>query len=534
MALRFVAWLSVLASVAWAGTAREELVALRAKLAAQRQLGRSSGWAAQLRFAAARRRDPELAAEVMYDVALSQRQTDKKDAAKTLETLLQTHPKVVPWADLATYELARLHAERSSTRQKAIELNEKLLKAGRLDPVRRAQALMGVARLYQEASKHQEAMARYQAFIKEFPDHTSQCAEAVASTGMIFVALKQPKQAYETYLRLSADYPRELEQRRTLLLAVAQAFRASSDHEGAIAAYERLLQDLPQADSRRVQTYTGLAMLFVQKKEEGKAAAIYRRMALDKSISVYYRLSAYRYLFSLHRRSSDFAATIRLAYQIIATEPSRVLESSNIMGELVDALVAEGRVDEAVSMARAYFRLSHLVPRSSSSSRTSSSNDAILAVVRALKAKDGSLRRASDFIAFVERGPEGPDGRAGTADDVKDPLASFRLPSEAQRDRLFAEAARRLVTDPRQLAYLYICWDKPDEALRAFRRYYLQTIEATKVQAAASLLARAMRTLGRPESEVGAFFDFQNYGPKGKDGKPNTRDDLKDPLLKKK
>ena len=159
------------------------------------------------------------------------------------------------------------------------------------------------------------------------------------------------------------------------------------------------------------------------------------------------------------------------------------------------------------------------------------SQDAVFAVVRALKAKEGSLRAASQFIAFVENGPEGPDGKSGTPDDIADPTAGDPLPAEPERDKLFAAAAQRFIGDPYELACLYLCWDKPNDALRAFRRYYLDCGEAGKLQRAAAVLAHALRALGRPEAEVDAFFDFQNLGPNGKDGKPNTPDDLRDPIL---
>ena len=65
----------------------------------------------------------------------------------------------------------------------------------------------------------------------------------------------------------------------------------------------------------------------------------------------------------------------------------------------------------------------------------------------------------------------------------------------------------------------------PDTAPAALLGY------AASLKAAATVLAQAMRAFGRPEAEVDAFFDFQNHGPNGPDGKPGTADDLKDPIL---
>ena len=517
--------------------AREELLTLRAGLAAQRALGRPAGWAAELNFAATHKAEPELAAEVMFDVALSQRENDRGTGAKTLETLLETFPTAQPWAMLATYELARAMSDRTANQPRAIELYEKFLKLPKTDPVRRAEATIALARLCQAASKHAQALVGYRAFLEQFPDRPRQCAEAMAAIGLVLIEQKQPKEAQALYERLAKECPWDAEQRRGLLLAIAQALRTAEDYEAAVPAYEKLLQELPKADPRRPQAFTGLAMLYIQKNESAKAAEIYRRMATDRVLGPAYRATAYRQLFDLQRRVGEHAGVIRLAYDLIAAQPSTILQSGNVLGELVDALVNEGREDDALAMAKAQVRLAYLAAATSAYSSGSGSGpagvsqDAIFAVVRALKAKEGSLRTASRFIAFLEHGPEGPDGILGTADDLKDPTADYQLPADAERDKAFAAAAQRFVGEPYELAFLYLCWDKPNDALRALRRYYLECGEAGKLQRAASLLAQAMRAMGRPEAEVDAFFDFQNLGPNGKDGKPKTKDDLKDPIL---
>ena len=516
-------------SGAWGGSARDELVALRAKLASQRLIGRSSGWAAELSFAKAHKKDAALAAEVMYDVGVSQRERDSSQAATTFAALLEAHPEVQPWAALAAYELAREQADHSSTRAKAIASYETFLTSKHPDPLRNAQAVLSLGRLYQAAAKPAEAAARYQAFLAQFPDDVRGCAEALAALGVLAVEQKEPARAYATYGTLKKRYPWAVEARRGLLLAIAQAFRTADDREAAIEVHEKLLADLPAADPRRVQVYTGLAMLHAQAKDTDAAVATYRRMAADPGVTGSYRSSAYRQLFALRRTSGDHAAIVSLAYEVVAAQPSAAMQSGNVFGELVNALINEGRVDEALGMAKACYHLSGITPAAYSSS--SSRQEAIFAVVRAVKAKEGSLVSANAFIAYIEQGPNGADGHAGTKDDRKDPLAAFHLPPEPGRDRMFAEAAKRFITQPKELGYLYVCWDRPADALRAFRRHYLATSETTSLQAAATQLARVMRALGRPESEVTAFFDFQNYGPNGKDGKPKTKDDLKDPIL---
>jgi len=536
MKTRLVALVALAASAGWGATPREELLELRSKLAGQRVLDRSSGLKRLLDFADAHRNDAPLAAEVLCDAGELQRRQDRQTAPTAFQTLLERYPGQQPWAALAAFELAQFHAGTSTGRDKAIELYGKYLAFSGQTAWRRAKARSGLAYVLQEAGKLQEAMAEYQRFLTEFPDRRRECADAQAAIGGLLVKLKRPREAYQTYEKLTADYPWPSESTGDLLLSIAQAYRTAEDPAGARAAYERLLED-DRSDTRRTYAYRGLAMLLLQQGDTAAAIGMYHKMADDVRISPSYRVQAYGQIFELLRKANDYGPMIDLAYQLIAAHPSRVLASGyKVYDELVDALITEGRVEEALSIAKAYFRLSQLSSERSgaAASRHTVSQQAILVVVRALKAREGGLRSANAFLNFVGHGPEGPDGKAGTKDDMPDPLAQFGLPKDEKRDRLFAEAAKRLAADPEELGYLYVCWDKPAEALRAFRTHYIEARSATDIQAAATQLARAMRAVGCTEAEVDAFFDFQNHGPAGPDGKPKTKDDLKDPILERK
>ncbi|MFP4057531.1 MAG: tetratricopeptide repeat protein [Candidatus Brocadiia bacterium] len=525
--MRRVAMCMLLAAAAgWTGSAREELVALRAKLAADNQLDRSRGLAAQLQFAQAHKKDPQFAAQVIYQAGLAPHRRDGRAGDEAFEKLLDQFPEAQPWADLAAFYLARVRSQRSATRPKALELYEAVVDSEHIGPGRRADARFALGMLYREAEKPDEAIAAFRAFLAEYPDQVLRCAQALAGMGACHVARKEPQEAYEVYHKLTAEYPWAQATGRELLVQITQAFRVAEQPEAAIEAYQTLLQQMAQSDPRRAQVYSGLATVYLQQEDREKAVAIYRRMATDPSLGGPYRASAFRQLFRLSEKAEDHQALVDLGYRFTASYPSRVLESDDILDGLVVALVHQGRIDEAIAMGRAHYRLTRMA--------ATHTHQAILAVVRALKAKEGGLRTANAFIEFVQHGSEGPDGKPGTDDDLADPTADIRLPPEPRRDKLFAEAERRLATEPDRLGYLYIIWDKPAKALAAFRRYYLETVEPERLQRAVTLLTRAMRAVDRPESEIDAFFEFQNYGPNGKDGKPGTGDDLADPLAAKK
>ncbi len=537
-AFRLLMIVALAASAARGGTGRERLIELRAKLAAQSQLGRSSGWKKEIRFAASLTDEPALGARVLYDVARAQARQGTRDAAETLKTLLGTFPKTQPWAALATYELATAYAGRSSSSAQAAKLFAQFLSMKGRDPVRTAKAMAALARIESETGKREEALARCRGLLERFPGHDQVRAEALARMGRIHVGLKQVDEAAAAYERLSAEYPWETEARGSLLFAIIQAHRTAENHDAATAACQQYLDGLTTHSYERAQVYVALATLHAQQKNNDGVVATYRRMLTDHALQPTDRLRARRYLFSHHRRVGDHAAIVRAAHKLIAADPVAAVTRGGVLDPLVVALIEQGRLDGAIAMARAYFRLSRLTlnpratkSRSGRSSSSSSGDEPAFTVVRALKAKEGGLRTANAFIQFLATGPNGPDGRLGTADDVPDPLAKWPLPAAAERDRLFSEAAKQLTAEPLKLACLHVCWDKPAEALRAFRLHYLRASSRTGLRAAATILAQAMRALGRPEAEVDAFFDFQNYGPNGKDGKPGTADDLKDPIL---
>ncbi len=532
---RFVVVL--VASAAWvvalAGSNYDELVALRQRLARSRELNRESGFRAEVQFAISRKADKEFSARTLYQVGIRQLYHERSRATKTFQTLLELHPNVEPYASLAAYELARLLRERDSARSTAIKLYERFLARRPFDRVRRPVALVELARLNKEAGKLDQAEQWCRGFLREFPTRLPGRAECVGLLAEVAIARKDLAIARQLIEALGSQCPWATDMRHSLLLALAQAHRAAGDRQAALAIYEGLLQAPPADTSSRIQLYSGLATLYTQQGDTNAAAQIYRRMANDPTLSSSYRSSAFRQLFALQRKEGDNAAIVRTAYEAIAADPSVAYQYVDILGDLVDALVAMGRTDEALGMAKAYYRLSALGAAGSSyySNSARYRYDAVYAVVRALKAKEGGLQSANAFIRLVEHGPEGPDGKAGTKDDLPNPLAAYPLPPNPERDRLFAQAERRFVNEPLKLGYLYLCWDKPVEAIMAFRRHYLAAGEGTPLTTAASLLARAMRALDMPEEKVQAFFDYQNYGPAGKDGKKGTKDDLVDPIL---
>jgi tetratricopeptide (TPR) repeat protein len=530
--LRLVIVACLAAVAARGATSEDRLHALRAKLAEQNQAGRPPGWKKEVQFAASLKNEPQLGARLLFDVAQAQMRQSARYAVPTLKQLLESFPDAQPWAGRAAYRLARLHEGSTAGRKQALKYYHLFLEAPDRGPARTARALVEVAELESEAGQHDEALERLRALLDRFPGYDKLRAEALERMGRIHVARKDIGAAGDAARRLAEEYPWAVQSRADLLYAIVQAHRGAEDHEATVDACERFLEAIRRHTYERQHIYAALGEAYRELDNPEAAEQTFRRMLDDPALDSDDRQRARQYLFAHYRRVDDHPAIIREAHRLIAMDPRTAAESDDLLRALVEALIKEGRTDEAMAMARADYQLARLAfdPREQRRRRTDA-DDAVFTVVRALKAKEGSLRSANAFINYIETGPAGPDGKMGTKDDRTNPAADTRLPPNEDRDRLFAEAEKRLAAEPLKRACLYVCWDKPAQALHAFRIHYLRTTGEDGVKNAANIVAQAMRALDRPEEEADAFFDFQNYGPNGKDGKPKTKDDLTDPIL---
>lgn len=156
--------------------------------------------------------------------------------------------------------------------------------------------------------------------------------------------------------------------------------------------------------------------------------------------------------------------------------------------------------------------------------------EAMNLVARILKIADKDInRRVRPFLEYQRYGPLGRDGRPGTDDDLKDPLAEVPLSKAAPLGKL-----DKLLTGAGPLEHslrLSVCMQHRRfdmalvEALAAYRAATGEKLTneiyqvATVLKAADGHLLRANR-----------YLMFQKLGPAGKDGKPGTADDLADPL----
>lgn len=222
----------------------------------------------------------------------------------------------------------------------------------------------------------------------------------------------------------------------------------------------------------------------------------------------------------------QWAGAAAACQRLVASFPQRTNACFEAQKLLVQSLLKQRRFEEAVAAAKLLYGVA---PNSEKEI-----TDAVNLVMRALKAQYRSIALVNDFVAFQSHGPHGKDGKKGTEDDIEDPLAQVRYSPPAEIEALFKKTLDGLKTDfqgRRWRSYLYLYWGKSELALKELvLRYDEAPLEQKALDEAIDDLIVALKAYCGHTLAGERFMDYQKFGPKGKDGKLGTEDDLTDPL----
>ncbi|HUT36083.1 MAG TPA: hypothetical protein VNE39_21525 [Planctomycetota bacterium] len=191
---------------------------------------------------------------------------------------------------------------------------------------------------------------------------------------------------------------------------------------------------------------------------------------------------------------------------------------------IVDALRRQGKFAEALKAARICLDAS--ADRSAIASST-------LVIAEIFRSMDGHVGRANQMINFQRYGPDGEDGKPGTPDDLKDPLAGLPRPSYPDRERAFAEARKKAgdtAQASRYRALTHIYAGNPKEALKCYLDAFARSTGDDYKAIGQDMIVIGARAVRGYAVGLKGFVDYVNCGPAGPDGKPGTADDLKNPF----
>lgn len=196
----------------------------------------------------------------------------------------------------------------------------------------------------------------------------------------------------------------------------------------------------------------------------------------------------------------------------------------NAARDYASALTLAGRLDESLGVMRALYAWS-VDPKEF--------EWAAMGVAGALRARDEHLRRANAWLSFQRYGPAGPDQKAGTDDDLANPLvdAPWTLPAAwIARWTELAEKAQARGDTVAMVRFRLLAGDRAGVLKEARELKYSLSFEKQAIQDHVALASTVLKALANHPLLGAEYARFMQYGKKGPDGREDTADDLVDPL----
>ncbi|MFP4057530.1 MAG: hypothetical protein ACLF0G_11740 [Candidatus Brocadiia bacterium] len=434
------------------------------------------------------------------------------------------------FAAAAWHAIAQAHVQSGDYAQAASLLEKAVaeLDLAKLPMARRAELLGLLASCRERLDQPLAALAAYQA-LAAFPDaQAAQKAPFLARAARLHAALHQFDQA------------------RQCLPPLEEQLEDAEVAQEAASAYEELMEKLAAAGhGEQLRTVCRKVIaLFVSRDVSTAQAALRRLLRLaaddgekldllgqldDREIQVIAEDDILERLVVAAVRQERTADLVRACTRAMLAKPLDESSATDCLQALTKLRLREGRSDAALAAAAAIYAISGFgYP---SSSRFTSS---VEFVARALRARDGHLATGNAFRRYQVHGPAGPDGKPGTDDDIANPLADVAYKPEPEIDKLFQaalEAQPPTVDGHRKRAWIHLLAYRPKAALAELKRAFaLCALDSSELAQAAQDIAIGLKALRATPVGMDDFAEFQKYGPNGRDGKPDTKDDLKDPL----
>jgi hypothetical protein len=206
--------------------------------------------------------------------------------------------------------------------------------------------------------------------------------------------------------------------------------------------------------------------------------------------------------------------------RVIYSYPREQNACQDAQSRIVETYRAEGNWAEALGAARILY---------DAAASEEGIRKAAQTVAQAFLAADGNLGRANEFLSYQRFGPDGPDGKPKTEDDIAvNHLAQVKYPARSalanERFQAAVDAQPRNYEGYRAKGLLYIYWGKPKEGAAQFRLAF-KAANFTQLPAASQeLVLVGMKACTASFRGLDRIFEYILYGPKGKSGKENIPD----------
>jgi predicted negative regulator of RcsB-dependent stress response len=294
-------------------------------------------------------------------------------------------------------------------------------------------------------------------------DEPDQAAEALLRAGDVLGAdLKKPEKALEQYQEAATRFATQSPKQAAEALRRVAALHETEfkDLPKAAAGYQALIEKYAAAyDERTLATLHGKAVdCTLGAKKPGEA------IALAKKAEAALESAALRAPFGLRVADAllemkKFPEARGECQRLVCAYPLEQAACQSAQAKMVEACRAESKWPEALGAARILY---------DAAGTEQGIRDAAQAVAQAFLSADGNLGRANEFLAYQSFGPDGPDGKPNTPDDIAaNRLAEVKYPTfSAEADKQFDAAIQAQLENYdgyRARAFLYVYWGRPKE-----------------------------------------------------------------------
>ena len=373
--------------------------------------------------------------------------------------------------------------------------------------------------------KPDEALAAWrkagQTHAKELPE---QAAEALLRAGdLLATDLKKPEEGIAQYREVEKEFAAARPK-----LAAEAVRRVAAVYEAqlkgplqAAAAYQSLTEKYAAAyDQQALSGFHAKTVecLIAAKKNAAAAAAAKKAEACLEAVSQKASFALRQADAALEMK--DYAAARAEYERVIYSYPLEQNACQEAQSRIVETFRAEGNWADALGAARILY---------DTAGTEESIRRAAQTVAQAFLAADGNLAKANEFLSYQRFGPDGPDGKPNTDDDIAtNHLAQVKYPARSELSNKQFQAA----VDARPKSYegfrargfLCLYWGKPKEGAAQFLLAF-KAADFPQVPAAAQeLVLIGMKACLASFRGLDRVFEYLSHGPKGKSGKENIPD----------
>jgi|GEM_PF-4350243 len=449
-----------------------------------------------------------------------------KSAIKTLSKGLKRYGDVPGTSISIVYRLAQAYYS-SRDYESAVPLFKQMAEDKSKFLSVRSGLYSYLSRSLERLRRFDEAIEVYYEFQEKYPEERYYCGNFQSKIANCYAQMKRYVESAEAYLEIKEKYPEQLGQIQQGAYWAGRNYRMAGDYQRTIQIFESYLKNYKSIRGAAKNALGEILSAYQALEDKEKVLETYERMVKELRDNPVDASDALYQMANFLLQDSRLEEVDRTVQKMFLEFPSNRALCLRGLDLLLQVYQKMGQKSEALAASYLKFIMT-------SGANSDDTVGALNGVLEMLRLKDGTDRRVNLFVLYQRFGPRGSDGKAGTDDDLRNPMAGEWLKLEANIRQGLQERIDRWAVSNERLAdsaYAHLYLGNKKKALRSFQRGFALA-PATNQQMANAIadleIGLKAATGNLPSAE--RLHKFLNHGPDGPDGKSNTDDDLTDPV----